>query len=232
MNELINISKSRIGDVVSARDMYERIGLSMPHWSKWGIKNIEKNEYMVPGVDWEGFTRDVNGNKVTDYAITIDFAKRIIARAKTPVGEKYLTYLIEYEKSGIKTIVPKSRLELAIENVELIKEIEAKDKLLAEAQPKVEFFDQVADSKDAIDIGSAARVLNAGIGRNSLFELLRNKGVLMQNNTPYQKYIDMGWFRVIEQKYNKPDGTNCINIKTLVYQKGLQGILKLIPTKP
>jgi prophage antirepressor-like protein len=98
-------------------------------------------------------------------------------------------------------------------------------------KPKVEFFDQVADSKDAVDLGTAARVLNMGIGRNRLFEILRDNKILMENNQPYQKYIDAGYFRVVEQKYRKPDGTTCINIKTLVYQSGLNYIRKLLEKK-
>lgn len=95
--------------------------------------------------------------------------------------------------------------------------------------PKVEFFDDVADSKDAIAIGDTAKVLGIrGLGRNKLFELLRNKGILMSNNQPYQKYIDSGYFRVIEQKYTKPDGEIAINIKTLVYQKGVDYIRKVV----
>ena len=95
-------------------------------------------------------------------------------------------------------------------------------------KPKAEFFDAVADSKDAIDIGSTAKVLNMGIGRNRLFELLRNEGVLMANNQPYQAYIDRGYFRTIEQKYTKPDGSTHIYIKTLVYQRGLDYIRQLV----
>ena len=97
--------------------------------------------------------------------------------------------------------------------------------------PKAEFFDAVADSKDAIDIGSAAKVLNCGIGRTKLFKFLRDSQVLMKNNVPYQEFIDRGYFRVIEQKYSKPDGTNCINTKTLVYQRGLNYIRKLLDNK-
>jgi phage antirepressor YoqD-like protein len=134
-------------------------------------------------------------------------------------------------KNGTVTLKPKSRIELARENVALIEEIEAKDALLLEAKPKIEFFDQVADSKDAIEIGQAAKVLNMGIGRNTLFEILRDNTILMHNNAPYQKYLDRGWFRVVEQSYQKPDGTNCINIKTLVYQKGLQEIAKVIQNR-
>lgn len=99
-------------------------------------------------------------------------------------------------------------------------------------QPKADFFDQVVDSKDAIDIGTAAKVLKIpGYGRNNLFEFLRNEGILMGNNQPFQRYIDAGYFRVIEQKYNKPDGSTNINIKTLVYQKGLDFIRKVIIRK-
>jgi phage antirepressor YoqD-like protein len=96
-------------------------------------------------------------------------------------------------------------------------------------KPKVDFFDQVASSKDAIEMGDVAKVLNIpGIGRNKLFEILRNKKILQNNNVPYQKYCDAGYFRVIEQKYTKPDGSVNINIKTLVYQKGLVYIRKVL----
>lgn len=121
---------------------------------------------------------------------------------------------------------PRKLLAAAV--LEANKIIQEQDKKIQELLPKAEFYDAVAGSKDAIDIGSAAKVLDMGIGRNKLFEILRNKGVLMSNNIPYQKYIDCGYFRTIEQKYSKPDGTVCINIKTLVYQKGLDFIRKLL----
>jgi len=106
--------------------------------------------------------------------------------------------------------------------------IRHQNKQIEEMKPKAEFFDTVADSKDAIDIGSTAKVLNMGIGRNKLFELLRNEGVLMSSNQPYQTYIDRGYFRTIEQKYTKPDGTTHIYIKTLVFQRGLDYIRKIV----
>ena len=98
-----------------------------------------------------------------------------------------------------------------------------------EMKPKAEFFDQVASSKTAIQMAEVAKVLNyPGYGRNRLFEFLRNKKVLMTNNIPYQKYVDCGYFRVIEQKFSKPNGDTAINIKTLVYQKGINFIKKLL----
>ena len=107
--------------------------------------------------------------------------------------------------------------------------IEQKDKQLIEQTPKVEFFDTVADSSDAIEMGEVAKVLNhPDYGRNTLFEFLREKNILMKNNQPYQKYIDSGYFRVIESSWTKPNGDVVINLKTVVYQKGVDYIRKLI----
>lgn len=108
---------------------------------------------------------------------------------------------------------------------ERIKRLEAKSE---EDAPKVEFFESVAESKDAIEMKAVATTLNyKKVGRNKLFEILRNNKVLQQNNQPYQKYVDYGYFRTIEQKYEK-DGEVCINIKTLIYQKGIDFIRKML----
>ena len=106
--------------------------------------------------------------------------------------------------------------------------LEEKEKQIALMKPKAEFFDAVANSKDAIDLGTAAKVLNMGMGRTTLFRILREKKILNRENVPYQEYIDRGYFRTIEQKYTKPDGSTCINIKSLVYQKGLSYIRKIL----
>lgn len=102
------------------------------------------------------------------------------------------------------------------------------EKKVEELKPAAEFYQAVAESKDAIAIGDAAKVLNMGLGRNRLFEILRSKSILMANNIPYQEYIDRGYFRTIEQKWTTPEGETRINIKTLVYQKGLNYIRKIV----
>lgn len=111
------------------------------------------------------------------------------------------------------------------------KKIEEQTKQLEEQKPKVEFFDQVTDSKDALDMAVCAKTLNMGIGRNRLFEFLRTNAVLDSHNIPFQRYIDAGYFRTIEQKFSKPDGSTCINIKTVVYQSGMDFIRRLLTKK-
>lgn len=124
--------------------------------------------------------------------------------------------------------MPQTYLEALESLVESEKRNQALQAKIDEDKPKVEFFDAVADSKDAISIGEVAKTLNMGIGRNRLFEILRNKSILQADNIPYQKYIDAGYFRVIEQKYTRPDGETHISLKTLVYQKGLSYIIKIV----
>lgn len=102
-------------------------------------------------------------------------------------------------------------------------------KVIEEQTPKVEFFDDVAGSSDTIDMKEVAKVLNVkGLGRNNLFELLRNRKVLDRNNQPYQKFVDSGYFRIIESRYTLPTGEVKISLKTVVFQKGLAYIRKLI----
>ena len=115
--------------------------------------------------------------------------------------------------------------------IQLLAKVEENEKLTlenSEMKPKADFFDAVADSKSAIQMADVSKVLAIpGYGRNNLFEFLRNEKVLDRYNVPYQRYVDMGWFRVVEQKYMKNGEVN-VSTKTLVYQKGVDGIRKLI----
>lgn len=169
---------------------------------------------------------------------------RLAAQSKLPGAEKFESWIFDEVIPSVlhnggyivgqETLTDDELLEKALivaqrriaERDKLIKE---KNKQITEMKPKVEFFDAVADSKDAIEMGQVAKVLDyPGIGRNNLFEILRDHKILRKNNEPYQKYIDNGMFRTIEQKYNMPDGSQRINIKTLVYQKGVDYIRKIL----
>lgn len=110
----------------------------------------------------------------------------------------------------------------------LQRRIEDANKEIERLKPAAAFAYQICSSKDAIDIGNCAKVLNRNIGRNTLFEFLRNKKILNQDNIPYQKYIDLGYFRVIESKFTIPSGETKISLKTLVFQKGVAYINRLL----
>jgi anti-repressor protein len=80
-------------------------------------------------------------------------------------------------------------------------------------------------------MGDTAKALNLpGIGRNTLFEILRDKNILMENNLPYQDYINRGWFEVkITPKTQKGVVVNYPT--TMVLPKGLEKIRELLNRK-
>ena len=226
--ELIKITERNGKNVVSAKELYDFLGYDRSQWSRWYQTNILNNEYAEDNVDYEAFDTVSNGNHTKEFAITIDFAKELSMLSRTEKGKKARLYFIKCEKKLMnKFSIPQTYSEALLLASNQAKQIEEQNKQLEEQKPKVEFFDQVTDSKDAVDMKECAKILNMGIGRNRLFEFLRSRGILDRKNLPYQIFIDKGYFRTVETSYTKSDGTNCINIKTVVYQKGMDYIRKI-----
>lgn len=143
--------------------------------------------------------------------------------SRTEKGKTIRNYLIDLEKAWN---TPEQVMARALKLAD--KTIASLSQQVLEMKPKAEFFDTVAESKTAISMNEVAKVLNVkGYGRNNLFEFLRENKILDRWNVPYQRYVDNGWFRVIEQHYQK-NGEPVVTTKTLVYQKGVDGIRKMI----
>lgn len=190
-------------------------------------KFLIKIEDELDDLTGKKFRLNNNQSKTYYYNLTMDQCMLVGMRESKLVRRAVLEKLKELEAPQVPQTYAAALLEagrLALENEQL--QLEAK-----ENAPKVEFFEQVTGSKDTVDMAQAAKVLNMGIGRNKLFELLRNKKVLQSNNQPYQSYIDRGYFRMVESKFQRPTGDTHINIKTVVYQKGLDYIRKLIKSQ-
>jgi len=115
---------------------------------------------------------------------------------------------------------------------EQLTKVEAqRDKLI----PKAIFYDKVTQSDDWMEMSKAVKSIDfAGepIGRNKMFKILREAGILRgggyNNNEPYQKYVDSGHFRIVETEWTNPEGETMIGRKTVVSQKGLDYIIKII----
>lgn len=188
----------------------------------------EINEGKISPVEY----MDAKGENRPMFVLTLSQSKQVLVRESKFVRKAVIAY-IEKLENAIKDHfkVPTTFAEALRLAAEQQEKIEQQQKVIELQRPKAEFYDDVVDSKDAIDMQAVAKTLNVGIGRNKLFEFLRNQKVLMQNNIPYQSYVDLGWFRVIESKYNKPNGDVHINLKTVVLQKGLDGIRKLLKNR-
>ncbi len=105
----------------------------------------------------------------------------------------------------------------------------ALEEQVREQAPKVAFHDAVAEAENSQTMREAAKVL--GTGQNRLFDFLRSHGILMRNNMPYQRYIDAGYFRVVE-RVHEGRGMPMTYTKTLVTGKGLAYLQKQMAGSP
>lgn len=218
MNEIITVNFDT--QTVSARDLHKIVG-STERFANWFERQLQFG--FVENEDFTGCKKfnTLANQELQDYEMTVDMAKHICMVQRNEKAKEVRQYLIDLEKAWNTPEQIMSRaLKLADQTIASLK-----TKVL-EMQPKADFFDCVADSKSAFSMNEVAKVLDyKGVGRNKLFEFLREQGILDRYNVPYQRYVDNGWFRVIEQKYMK-DGEPIVTTKTLVYQKGVDAIRK------
>ena len=98
------------------------------------------------------------------------------------------------------------------------KVIELDAKIAADA-PKVRFAEIIRAVDGVCHIGEFCKTLK--IGRNKMFRLLKADKILMESRMPYQKYIDKGYFSVIEQKpYTNSKGETHVTFTTMVTGAG------------
>ena len=223
MNELIKIEERDGKQTVNARELW--IGVeSKRQFSDW-IK--ERLDGFIPEIDFT-VHRFVNGKATQiDYYLTLDTAKHLAMLERNDKGMLIRQYFIEVEKKA--RALPQGQELIALALIEANKLLSDKENKIAELAPKAAFFDQVADSKTALQMRDVAAALNMpGWGRNKIFEHLRAKGILDERNVPYRRYQDALYFRVVEQKYTDANGETHISLKTLVYQRGVDFIRKTL----
>ena len=80
-------------------------------------------------------------------------------------------------------------------------------------------FEKLSDMKET------AKLIDKKIGRNTLLKFLREKGILMANNEPYQSYIEEGYFKYVIKMIDNSYGRYLFQTPvTLVTAKGIEFI--------
>ena len=225
MQELIKVTEKNGEQLVSARELYNFLEVT-ERFSNWFERQMQFG--FEENTDFTGckFFNTQANQELQDYILKIDMAKELAMLSKSEKGKEIRKYFIELEKAWNS---PDKIMARALQIAQ--KEIDNYKKEIEYQKPKVEFYDQIIDSKDTIDIGSLAKTLNIrNIGRNKLFEILRERKILDSKNQPYQTYIDRGYFRTIETSYIQ-GGDVKIHIKTVVFQKGVDYISKMLKTE-
>ena len=126
-------------------------------------------------------------------------------------------------KTGSYSVSPKKELSIEEMTLLVIQNMQSKiadqSKQLEEQKPKVEFAEKIINTNNAISVRDFGKVV--GIGEKKLFEWLRDNKLLMDSNIPYQKYVEAGYFKVIEWVL---EAKNQVKFKTLITGKGQEYI--------
>lgn len=87
---------------------------------------------------------------------------------------------------------------------------------------------QITDGKGCYTMNQAAKALKLPYGNIKLFELLRSMNILNHDNTPKQKQVNNGNFKVIVKYVNEKVGSKPV---TLVTGKGIVYLSKRMDTQ-
>lgn len=180
------------------------------------------------------YTPTNGGNQLLSY-LTESQMYKLIMRSNAKNAEAFQDWICNevlpsIRKTGAYSIqqqLPKTYGEALLEAGRLAIENERLLTQAKENQPKIEAFNELMSSSDSLDFLTFSKIIK--IGRNTLFKKLRELKILRQDNTPYQTYIDRGYFKVIESTYRYNESKEVkINYKTIIFSKGQDFIIKLL----
>ncbi|MEI3609275.1 BRO family protein [Pseudogracilibacillus sp. SO10305] len=90
-------------------------------------------------------------------------------------------------------------------------------------KPKVKTYEHFIEAKNNMNMNEVAK--NIGWGRNKLFAQLRDDEILMNDNQPYQSFVNRGYFEVAVKPISR-GGYNRNQNVTLVTAKGAEWLAK------
>lgn len=94
-------------------------------------------------------------------------------------------------------------------------------KKIEQDKPLVDFANTVSKTYNYISIGEFAKITykDLKLGSGNMFKFLKTHKILMENNIPYQQYIDAGYFKVKENTFNTAFGVKTYT-RTFITGKG------------
>ena len=149
------------------------------------------------------------------------FTMREIINSNEQLKANLLLQIYNGGQQGVIASKQLTEIEVQEATTPLLNKIE-------EDKPLVEFAETISKTSDSIDIGTFSKLVkdqDIKIGRNKLFEWLRDNGYLMKSNIPYQKYIDNNYFEIVEYAYKTPYGEK-LTTKTLITGLGQVKIIE------
>jgi phage antirepressor YoqD-like protein len=159
--------------------------------------------------------------------------------------EEVRPLLMAYQKEAAKvlrdyffgkiTSVPQNYIEALEETLRLAKE----NKLLQDKNKRDEPYVAVGEAFMVTDGACLIRdfcksvIVNGRvIGQNRMFDFLRQAGILMPDNKPYQKHVDAGRFRVRQDSRKDRHGKQVPYFTTMITPKGEGYVVNIMRKHP
>lgn len=235
MNELISIKKQLISNTevnaVNARELHQFLEVET-RFDTWISRRISEYDFVINSDFCTILSKSNGGRPAAEYFISLDMAKELSMVERNEKGKQARKYFIECEKklASVKPAIPNfnNPAEAARAWAEQYEQAEKQKQINQENKPKVEFYDTVAESDSTIDMAAVAKTINQpGYGRNNLFKLLREQKILRKNNQPYQRYVNLGYFKQVIVPIKK-NGEVWNGTKTVATAKGVEFILRIV----
>jgi len=200
---LINISVNTENNkqTVNARELHGFLE-SKQEFSNW-IKNRIKKYGFIEGVDFLTIDKLIKRSKSKDFHISLNMAKELSMLERNAKGKAARRYFIECEektKQAPALQIPQTFADALLLAGQQAKQLEAQNLQIEQQRPAVEYCQKVSATSGSLKIRDFAKSISKdgfSIGQNKLFAWLRNSGFLTYGNTPYQKYINNGYFELV-----------------------------------
>jgi len=221
-----------IPNQISTLDLVEQINIFRANEGKSNLlhKNLlsvvryefedEINQLIVQPVSY----LDKKGESRVMFMLTTSQAKQLLARESKTVRKAVIAYIDKLEQALKESESKLSEIEVARRYLKALEEKQALQLELKEAEPKVQYYDELNSVGNDTNFRDTAKLL--GMGQNEFIEYLTNikwvyrnsKGQLMPYSDVNGKYLEMKeWTR------NSTSG-----VQTLVKVEGKNKLLQLM----
>ena len=214
---------------VDLRELHAALesGRDFSNWAKDNLTGFIANEdFSLLANSGEQTGR--GGHNRIDYAVSIECAKHIAMMERTEKGREVRQYFIEVEKRAHQPAAIPTHSEALRLAADAIDRANALALEVSELKPKADFHDAVTASDDLCQLATVCQVLDLPFGRNTLFQRLRTRGILIsggeRHNLPKQEHVKCGRFTVKESSYFDDEKQPHVRFTTYVTQKGLEWI--------
>lgn len=223
--------------VTDSREVAQMIGKEHKHLLRdirGYVEILTKSNFGLSDFFIEDNYKDSTGRKLPCYLITKKGCDMV---ANKMIGEKgvlftatYVTKFEEMEKqlipNAVQNYLNMSEEDRAIayfqkskENKQLQLKLEAAKTILEENKDDIEMAKKLTETNNVYDIGVFSKILSiSNLGRNNFYKFLRDKEILMKNNTPYQTHAKYFKVIAIDNAFQSS--------KTLIRLNGVKYIIK------